>query len=147
MSGGKSPDIFSINRTYIFNIMKYHRIEPRDFFNEAKLLKCLGQLSLKILDGEVPRECNLRMEEDTDGQPYNIQMNEGGYLYVANRTFYCGQLILFLCTPYNSRKNYPLILLNNYEEIQVFTEDGEFTKKFSKVIENLTRIHSKTEAV
>lgn len=127
--------------------MKYYRVEPRDLFNEAKLLNCLGLLSVKILDGEVPQECNLRMEEDTDGSPYNIQLHEAGYLYLANRTFYCGQLILFLCTTYNSRERYPLILLNNDVEIRVFTEDGEFTSKFKNVLENLTRIHAKAKAV
>ena len=32
--------------------MTYRRVLPRDLFNEAKLLKCLGQLALIIHDGQ-----------------------------------------------------------------------------------------------
>lgn len=33
---------------------EYQRVIPRDLFNEAKLLKCLGRLSLFIHDGKSP---------------------------------------------------------------------------------------------
>ena len=33
---------------------QYERVIPRDLFNEAKLLKCVGLLVLKIHDGENP---------------------------------------------------------------------------------------------
>lgn len=40
----------------------YRRVLPRDLFNEAKLLKCLGQLSLMIHDGK----CELRVEHSDE---------------------------------------------------------------------------------
>ena len=41
----------------------YSRVIPRDFFNEAKLLKCMGLLALKVLDNMTPNGIKILIEE------------------------------------------------------------------------------------
>lgn len=53
--------------------MNYIRVIPRDFFNESKLLKCMGQLSLKILDCQLPK--GIEMYIEGDGQPFQIGLS------------------------------------------------------------------------
>lgn len=110
--------------------MSYSRVIPRDFFNEAKLLKCLGQLSLAILDGKMPAGITVVIEET--GEPFQIELLREGCLYVANyETFINGQPTTFK-TIYNAKSNYPLYCTStdSEEEIEVFTDAGEFTEEF-----------------
>ncbi len=44
---------------------EYTRVIPRDLFNEAKLLKCIGRLVLLIHDGD---HNNISFEHD--GEPF-----------------------------------------------------------------------------
>ena len=41
----------------------YKRVTPRDLFNEAKLLKCIGRISLFILENQIK---GLNYEHTTD---------------------------------------------------------------------------------
>lgn len=108
----------------------YTRVIPRDFFNEAKLLKCLGQLSLAILDGKKPQGITVVIVES--GEPFQIELSDDGYLCVANyETFINGQVATFKTT-YNSKSPYPLYCdhYESGEEIEVFDDAGNFTKEF-----------------
>lgn len=93
--------------------MSYKRVLPRDLFNEAKLLKCLGQLALLIHDGKAPDGLSFEQDAmscdgfDIDQDPFS------GELYVDNLTlwFDLGEdaIRINLSTHYNSRDSYPLV--------------------------------------
>ena len=39
--------------------MSYQLVLPRDLFNQSKLLKCIGRISLYILDNMTPVDINI----------------------------------------------------------------------------------------
>lgn len=116
--------------------MKYERVIPRDFFNEAKLLKCLGLLSVKILDNMLPEGIKIEISESE--RAFDIQQDEGdGGLYVNNYPVKINGCAVLLKTIYNSKDNYPLLCTyNDYEEVLVFDEKGEFSDDFIKKYTN-----------
>lgn len=111
--------------------MSYHRIIPRDLFNEAKLLKCMGQIALMIHDGMDGGK--LAIDHDSPEDGFIIDQNpNSGWLYVANLNVYRksdGEMV-GLATSYNSKSPYPL----NYECGDdggcVFEDDGTLTEEF-----------------
>lgn len=109
--------------------MTYIRVIPRDLFNEAKLLKCFGQLALKVLDGLVPE--GLVISIDENGEPFQIELADDGYLFIANyETTVNGQPVVFRSL-YNSKSNWPFYCtLSEGDEVAVFDERGEFTLEF-----------------
>lgn len=115
--------------------MSYTRVAPRDLFNEAKLLKCLGRLALLIHDGtddnRNPTPPQLSFE--ADGSPFTISQSDldGGLYITSGIEFYCNKEILYLTTKYNSKDEYPLYLATKEEDIKVFSDtDGGFTHDF-----------------
>jgi hypothetical protein len=85
--------------------MNYYRVLPRDLFNEANLLKCLGRLSLLIHDGKLPRWDCLH-----DGGAFDIEQDESdGSLFVKNVRFTVGGHPIHLYRPLNSREPWPLL--------------------------------------
>lgn len=124
--------------------MGYRRVTPRDLFNESKLLKCLGQISLNILDGKLLK---YQVDEElVDGQNgFNIDQDENGNIFCSNYTVFCqlgveGRVPLKLYTGLNSRMNYPLICETMYgDTIYVFHDNGGLTHEFKtylKVLNN-----------
>lgn len=108
--------------------MAYIRVIPRDFFNESKLLKCLGQLQLCIHDQKVQ---GLPLVVDFDHQAFRIlQDNTNGNLYCANYRVFLGREELILSIPYNSQENYPLLAEYKGEEYYIFDEKGNFMPNF-----------------
>jgi hypothetical protein len=106
----------------------YIRVLPRDAFNEANLLKCIGRLTLLIHDNEIDW---LKYEQYNDNEEgFNIcQEESSGEIYITNLIFYLKkdntEIIFTSC--YNSKDNYPLIAYttdNNY--YRVFDENGNF---------------------
>jgi hypothetical protein len=106
----------------------YTRVIPRDFFNEAKLLKCMGMLSLKILDRQLPDGIEIEVKED--GDPFNIQLTDDGLLFIANYPVKVNRKNVFFGSTYNSKRNFPLLCVISYVEYTVFNEDGTFTEEF-----------------
>ncbi len=133
--------------------MTYYRVIPRDLFNEAKLLKCLGRLVIlasnqanpledsALSSGEPPSD--FMLVEHHDGEAFQIEQNQGtGNLYCANVE------ILRLCSerglevwkpfdvfnPINSRADWPLLFLDSDgEHCHVFDQDdpnGNLSKEF-----------------
>lgn len=99
------------------------RVLPRDAFNDANLLKCIGRLTMMIEDGEIPW---LRYEYD--GQPFDIQQDaSNGSTYVSNLTFYTtdGSRIVHE-RQLNSRDAWPLELYIGDAGYYAFSENGEF---------------------
>ena len=112
--------------------MSYRRVIPRDLFNEAKLLKCLGRLCLQVHEGQAG---NLTFEHE--GDSFDIDQNpDSGGLACINLRFYLDETIIYFESSYNSKDNYPLWWIGDdgcrYE--RVFNEDGSFTAEFASLI-------------
>lgn len=105
------------------------RVIPRDFFNEAKLLKCMGQLSLKILDCQLPDGIDIHIEDS--GELFLIHQSEDdGSLYISNYQVGINGIRVRMKTKYNSKDNYPLYCESYWDEILVFDEQGNFSQEF-----------------
>lgn len=119
--------------------MTHQRIIPRDLFNEAKLLNALGFLGLAIHDCSEPMARHLEFDYNSS-EPFDIQVTDGGFLYVANLHLCCNGKIINLFTTYNTKTKYPLQF--EYEDDinvfgdYVFDEDG-FTEQFNDLIDYL----------
>lgn len=108
------------------------RILPRDAFNDANLLKCIGQMVLLIEDGKI------NLTYDYDGEPFDIQQDEtDGSTFIANITFFApsadgftGDMIRHR-RPLNSREAWPLLLFRGDNEYYAFDEKGQFMPDFS----------------
>lgn len=104
--------------------MTYQRVIPRDLFNEAKLLKCLGQLFLN-LEGY-----NAFLSHISDEQ-FEIEQREwDGGIYCSNLEFFVRGKEVALFTPLNSRGSYPLIFEDENTMGFVFNDDGSFSESF-----------------
>lgn len=108
--------------------MSYVRVIPRDLFNEADLLKCLGHLYILL-------ETNpSKAKFDVDDLPvFDIQQDENdGSIYVANLPFSADGRKIHLSRPLNARARWPLYLSlpddPDFEAIRVFEENGVFTE-------------------
>lgn len=103
----------------------YTRVIPRDLFNEAKLLKCMGQLMLAVLDNKI--------QGITHNEPDNFKiglMDEGSLTITNLEIEIHGERHRFKTT-YNSKANFPLYVEGNEgDEIEVFSSNGEFTTEF-----------------
>lgn len=111
--------------------MSYYRVIPRDLFNESKLLKCLGQLSLIIHDGvKVPRDMELWQEDSSAG--FQIEQNEAsGALYCSTLQLLYRSRSIELSCPYNSKDAYPLrYVIDDENEGCVFDETGALSADF-----------------
>lgn len=109
--------------------MRYQRVVPRDLFNEAKLLKCMGRVCLLIHDNVLHQ---LTVEDGGLGlSGFKVDLSDGGNLSISNLLVKQDGQVLNLVTTYNSKQNYPLMLIKeDYSEISVFEEDGELSKDF-----------------
>ena len=104
--------------------MTYMRVLPRDAFNEANLLKCIGKLTLLIEDGMID---NIQYHHDSEA--FNIYQNEqDGSLRITNIQFWSidGEIELCFYCPLNSREPWPLEVIIDHEVYEVFDKDGNF---------------------
>jgi len=110
--------------------MKYKRVIPRDLFNEAKLLKCMGRLCLNILDNKTPVPMEVVNEDDCrDG--FKIHLSESADLMVANIRIKIKTFHVAFWTTYNSKSDYPFFCgRDETESVEVFTDEGEYTEEF-----------------
>lgn len=129
---------FIENNTDLKN-MTYTRVFPRDFFNEAKLLKCIGRLFLLKLDGFMEEEPLNKIVIRCDSNGFIIgQEQSAGGLFILNMYSAINNEKVIFCTKYNSKEKYPLELMTlNYKYIAVFNEEGNFT---TELIEYLNKI-------
>lgn len=109
---------------------QYVRVIPRDFFNESKLLKCMGKLSLSVLDCTLPKGITVIINDT--GDPFDIRLSDDGSLYVENVETFVNDRVSRFFTRYNSKRNFPFYCIHpdSLEEIEVFTETGEFSDDF-----------------
>ena len=115
--------------------MNYQRVVPRDLFNEANLLKCLGQLYLKT---EHIAHVELTEPEGHDGFMI-AQDHNSGSLHCLNVVLVINGDRCALERPLNSRDVWPLYLTHvGYTEldepVRVFDSIGDLTEEFAAVI-------------
>lgn len=112
--------------------MSYYRVLPRDLFNESKLLKCVGQLSLLIHEGVAP-DC-LRCVHA--GQSFVIEQrqSDGGLYLLHGPSFRVRSSVLELYSIYNSQSPYPLLCDLGDDVVRVFDDDGNLTSEFVKYL-------------
>lgn len=109
--------------------MSYARVVPRDLFNEANLLKCIGQLVLVVEDGKAPW-----LSYHHDGEAFTIKQNpSNGAISVTNVQFFARNKTLTFERPLNSRDAWPLMLETENDSYYVFDKNGnlhisEFTE-------------------
>ena len=113
--------------------MTYHRVMPRDLFNEANLLKCYGQLWLKL--DEIGLSDLMKMQEY--GNPFEVYQarntgNTSAAIHLENR-----HDRTYFYRPLNSREPYPLYAEVGDDAIPVFEDDGEFTEEFKTYLKGL----------
>ena len=112
--------------------MSYRREVPRDLFNEGNLLKCLGMISVSILDNKFYKY-GLKDELNDFGEGFVIEQTESGDTYCSNYFVYDpeGENIP-LYRPLNSRSPWPLLFVNKFEDSldDVFNDDGTFSQEF-----------------
>lgn len=102
--------------------MSYARVLPRDAFNEAKLLKCIGKLTLLIENCVAPS-----WAYEYDGEPFDIRQDPSdGSIYVSNVRFTFKGEPVTVSTPLNSRADWPLQTADLEE---IFTEQGELVAR------------------
>lgn len=107
----------------------YVRVLPRDLFNEAKLLECLGLLALHIHDNVIQ---GLRLE--FDDEPFSVDLSEAGELYCANIKFWIGSRPISFYTPYNDKSSFPLQFCFDDEIGAVFNDDGSYSGEFKSIL-------------
>lgn len=102
--------------------MSYLRVIPRDLFNEANLLKCLGKFWI-----ETERFQPKRVTIEHDGEPFDIWQNpDDGTLVVRNIAITINGRPYCALRPLNSRRSWPLYLeTGDGERIDVFQDDGD----------------------
>lgn len=110
------------------------RVLPRDAFNDASLLKCIGKLTMLIEDGF------LDLKYEYDGEPFDIRQDESdGSTFVRNITFYLtdadgrNSRLVGHKRPMNSRDNWPLMLYFDGDEYYAFNEKGEYMPSFGQL--------------
>lgn len=122
--------------------MNYKRVIPRDFFNEAKLLKCMGLLSLKILDRLLPDGVDITIE-DQKGSYFDIAQNDyDGSIYVKNYPARINGHPVKFKTTLNSKNPYPFLVEikageDSLYEVPVFDDNGNFTDEFAAIKNDL----------
>jgi hypothetical protein len=121
----------------------YNRVLPRDLFNEAKLLKCLGRLSLMVHEGLAGP---LKVQHKHSNRSFRVGQDQSdGSIRCTNVLFYVRRegnfAFVTLYSPLNSRLEYPLMFLDERpggEDGRVFAADGKLTPEFRALIQHLT---------
>lgn len=116
--------------------MSYTRVIPRDLFNEAKLLKCMGFLCLAILDKKTPVEMSFD-DEFVGEYGFRIGLWDDGGLEVTNLTVCIKDVPYLFRTTYNSKETFPLHLFYDNCEYRVFDEAGNWDVEFIEFVNSL----------
>lgn len=108
--------------------MAYSRVIPRDLFNEADLLKCLG--ALWIATERLPA-----VDIEHDGGAFLIEQDEAdGSLRCANVTLRLFEYEVRLFRPLNSRQPFPLYAMDGDDAVRVFTDGGALSQDFLSMV-------------
>ena len=103
----------------------YIRVLPRDLFNEANLLKCLGRLWIVLDD---IRESHHARFETEDCDSFDIVQDESsGAIYACNVIFTVRGVPCQLSRPLNARSSWPLYLETEDDAVSVFDGEGNLS--------------------
>lgn len=108
----------------------YPRVIPRDLFNEANLLKCLGQLWLLT-------EPIRSVEVKHDGESFIVAQDDNdGSLTVLNVVLRVHGEVVEYRRPLNSRQPWPLVavLPPRDELLPIFTDSGQLSAEMLRFI-------------
>lgn len=104
--------------------MSYIRVCPRDLFNEANLLKCLGKLTLLVHDEEIQ---GLNFNHEAQDKGFVIDQDEDGAIHVINLHFFDDNGTPVDCdVSLNNRYKWPLVIYYKGSEYHPFNEKGEY---------------------
>lgn len=116
----------------------YHRVIPRDLFNEGKLLTELGFLSLCILDNV--QDIGSRLKFEHDGAPFEIvQCTADGSFSVDNLHLMIKPELedkIYLYTPLNHKEENALMFCFNEIEGTVF-EGKNLSSEFLEMVSSI----------
>lgn len=118
--------------------MSYVRVIPRDLFNEANFLKCLGALYI-ALETAGAHHASLMFEPFDASADFGVTQNGDGALYSTSIEFIVRGTPYHLTRPLNSRASWPLYCsdLDNddFEPVAVFDEaTGKLSADFLALI-------------
>lgn len=115
--------------------MSYHRVIPRDLFNEASLLKCYGALyiALENHNGEA------RFSQEDLPSFDIVQRDDDGAIFVDNLSLITRGRMYRLTRPLNSRQPWPLyaerIDDDSADPVAVFNDDGTLSADMKTLIQ------------
>jgi len=110
---------------------------PRDAFNQAKLLKGIGMLTLYMLDHKFGLHELITYERDpeTEDQFWILINDSDGSFYVNNiRFFDTNSEEIHFFHPCNAKENHTLCFSYQGESEDVFNEDGSINPKFLELL-------------
>lgn len=115
--------------------MGYERVLPRDLFNDANLLKCIGQVVLMIENNVL----DLQYRHRHPDKDFQIRQDDGdGSTKIANVSFdFPNGWAVRFWRPMNARGPWPLYahIADSEEDVPVFTLDGALTEEFFQAVE------------
>lgn len=124
--------------------MTYKTVIPRDLFNHASLLKCLGQLYLKTENWLVDPDSIAAISGlsiENRGPGFDIHQDDSdGSISVYNIFFVYMDEEIYLYRPLNSREPWPLWAKPGedcsleFEDLRVFDDSGELSAEFLALI-------------
>lgn len=110
--------------------MSYQRVLPRDAFNEANFLKCIGQLTMALEDGFFPF-----IQYEYYGGPFEMEQDINGCLYTTAIDFFYNGERLQVTRPLNSREPWPLYIETESGSVDIFNDIGEIVITEEKIKE------------
>lgn len=112
----------------------YERVLPRDLFNEANLLKCLGQVSLLLHDRG--KDGDPRLIHWTVRPGFDIQMDmSDGSIFCSNLTLHRpnDRHMYYIRRVLNSRDPWPIYLITADDDtLHILDDDGQFSPQFKE---------------
>lgn len=113
------------------------RVIPRDLFNEASLLNCYGRIYILLEKEE--EELDARFNVEKTNMFDILQDSSSGCLTIDNLKLMVRGKPCELERPLNTREKWSLHLVGydnqpDFEDIQVFDENGEFSAEMRKFL-------------
>ena len=104
---------------------QYRRVIPRDLFNESKLLKCIGKISLLIHEQMIQ---GLNINHEDSGKGFIVRQHESdGSIFIENVHFFDNNgTPIYFSTALNSRDNWPLEMEYKDEIYYPINDDGKY---------------------
>lgn len=113
----------------------YQRVIPRDLFNEANLLKCLGRFWIET-ERYQPRKVTI----EHDGEAFDVWLDDGdGSISVRNVEIFINGRPHAHRRPLNSREPWPFYLNTGEDYVPAFNDKGELSPEILALITNPER--------